>query len=65
MRKTKFAVLDTFELKEEEDCIVINPIDNNVKINDTLIQSKNITISKYISNGCYGIIFVNSPDEDM
>ena len=66
LRKTKFAELDTFELKkEEEDCIVINPIDNSVKINDILIQQKNITISNYISNGCYGVIFVSSPTENI
>lgn len=66
LRKTKFAELDKYEIKkDEEDCIVINPSDNTIKINNTLIQSKNITISKYIANGCYGVIFVSSDDEDI
>ena len=65
LRKTKNAILDTFELKkEEQDCIVINSGDNTIKINETLIQSKNITINKYIANGCYGVIFVSSVEDD-
>ena len=65
LRKTKFAKLDIFELKkDEEDCIVINSGDNTIKINQSLIQSKNITISKYIANGCYGVIFVSSVEDD-
>ena len=64
LRKTKFAKLDIFELKkDEEDCIVINSGDNTIKINQSLIQSKNITISKYIANGCYGVIFVSSVED--
>ena len=64
LRKTKFAKLDIFELKkDEEDCIVINSGDNTIKINQSLIQSKNITINKYIANGCYGVIFVSSVED--
>ena len=53
--------LDSYELDTtEKDCIIINEEDNSVKINNELINSNNITISKYISNGCYGVIFVSS-----
>ena len=57
--------LDLVELDNtEKDCISINEENNSVKINNKLIDSKNITISKYISNGCYGVIFVSSDNGD-
>jgi serine/threonine protein kinase len=57
--------LDLVELdKTEKDCISFNEENNSVKINNELIDSKNITISKYISNGCYGVIFVSSDTDD-
>jgi hypothetical protein len=36
---------------------------NNLTIDNNIVKSKNIIISKYISNGAYGIIFVTSPEE--
>ena len=66
LRKTKNAILNTFEPNlEEQDCIVINPGDNTIKINNALIQGNNITITNYISNGCYGVIFVSSQVDDI
>lgn len=58
--------LDLVELDTtEKDCISINQGNNSVKINNELIHSKNITISKYISNGCYGVIFVSSDTDGI
>jgi hypothetical protein len=60
-RISKIKELSSFTDKTtEEDCIIFDHEKNNIKINDTLINSKNITISKYISKGCYGIILVSS-----
>jgi hypothetical protein len=60
-RKTNNSNLDSLEINSnEEDCIIINHKDNSFMINNRLVNSKNITISKYISNGCYGVIFVSS-----
>ena len=58
-RNERFTILEQFELNlEYKDCIKID--NDEIKINDNLIKSKNIIISKYISNGCYGIIFISS-----
>lgn len=47
--------------EEEEDCIInFDSEKNSIKINNTLIDTENIIISKYISNGCYGVILVSS-----
>ena len=62
LRIDQFSTLDNIELNlNEEDCIYIN--DGIIKINESLIQSKNITINKYIANGCYGVIFVSSVED--
>jgi hypothetical protein len=62
LRIEKNEELDLVELESEEHCITIDTIDNSVKINNDLIKSNNITVSKYISTGCYGVIFVSSND---
>lgn len=65
-RNLIFKKLDSFELNsEDKDCIVISRSKNKIKINNEIIQSKNIEISKYISNGCFGIIFVSSEVEGI
>jgi len=62
LRIEQFSTLDNIVLNlNQEDCIYIN--DGIIKINESLIQSKNITISKYIANGCYGVIFVSSVED--
>jgi|LakMenEpi03Aug12_release.lakeMendotaPanAssembly.Ray.scaffolds.fasta_scaffold13480_7 hypothetical protein len=43
------------------DCLQINK--KNIIINTEIVKSENIIISKYISNGAYGIIFITSPEE--
>jgi len=66
LRISKLQDFNSSELQlNDEDCISINPIDNTVIINNTLIKSKNIAVSRYISNGCYGVIFVSSEVEGV
>jgi hypothetical protein len=65
-RKEKFKELITYSLDiEKKDCIKIDSDNNKLLINDEIIKLSNIEISKYLSSGCYGLIFVSSENEGI
>jgi hypothetical protein len=65
-RKRMFKELIEYSLNiEKKDCIKINSSNNKLIINDEIIKLSNIEISKYISSGCYGLIFVSSENDGI
>jgi hypothetical protein len=65
-RKRMFEELIEYSLNiEKKDCIKIDSINNKLIINDEIIKLSNIEISKYISSGCYGLIFVSSENDGI
>ena len=65
-RQSMFEKLIHYSLNtEKKDCIKIDSDNNKLFINNENIELSNIEISKYISTGCYGIIFVSSKNEGI
>ena len=65
-RKAMFDELIEYSIDiGEKDCIKLDSINNKLIINDEIIKLSNITIDKYLSSGCYGLIFVSSENDGV
>jgi len=65
-RKAMFDELIEYSIDiGEKDCIKLDSINNKLIINDEIIKLSNIEIDKYLSSGCYGLIFVSSENDGV
>jgi hypothetical protein len=65
-RKAMFDELIEYSIDiNKKDCIKLDSINNKLIINDEIIKLSNITIDKYLSSGCYGLIFVSSENDGV
>jgi hypothetical protein len=65
-RKAMFDELIEYSIDiGEKDCIKLDSFNNKLIINDEIIKLSNITIDKYLSSGCYGLIFVSSENDGV